>query len=64
MVLIRSWVRDLEIGGVAGLDAAPVDTQWSVLLLFLILFIGGIITVGWMIRRWMLEGEHRPEVSE
>lgn len=64
MVLVRSWVRDLEIGGVARLEAASVDTQWSVLILFLALFIGGIITVGWMIRRYVAEGAHHPEVSE
>jgi hypothetical protein len=59
MVLVRQWVRDIQIGALAGLDQAEVRTQWSVLLIFLLLFVAVIGTVGWMIRRLVIEGRER-----
>jgi hypothetical protein len=56
MILVRSWVRDIAIGQLAGLDSTPVRTQWSVLVVFLLFFAGALVTVGWMIRRYVVEG--------
>jgi hypothetical protein len=59
MILVRQWVRDLQIGSLAGLDQAAVRTQWTVLPIFLLLFVAVAVTVGWMIRRLVVEGRER-----
>lgn len=62
MVLVRQWVRDLQIGATAGPDQAAVKTQWSVFPIFLLLFVAAIATVGWMIRRLVVEARERAPV--
>jgi hypothetical protein len=56
MILVRSWVRDLAIGRLADLGSAAVRTPWDVLAVFLIFFVAALGTVGWMIRRYLVEG--------
>lgn len=55
MILVRLWVRDMLIGGLAQLGSAPVRTQWSVLPLFLVLFVATLATLAWMIRAYVVE---------
>lgn len=55
MLLVRQWVRDIQIGGLAELGNAATKTQWSVLPFFLILFVGALAVVAWMVRRYVVE---------
>ncbi len=55
MILVRMWVRDLQIGRLADLEHAAVGTQWSVLPLFLALFVATLATLAWMIRAYVVE---------
>jgi hypothetical protein len=55
MILVRMWVRDIQIGGLADLGHAAVATQWSVLPLFLVLFLAALVTLAWMIRAYVVE---------
>jgi hypothetical protein len=55
MILVRMWVRDAMIGGLAALDRAEGRTQWSVLPLFLLLFLATLATLAWMIRAYVVE---------
>jgi hypothetical protein len=55
MILVRMWVRDIQIGGLADLEHAAVSTQWSVLPLFLALFVATLATLAWMIRAYVVE---------
>jgi hypothetical protein len=59
MLLVRSWIRDLLIGGSADLANANVRTPWDVLVVFLLCFVAALVTVGWMIRRFSVEGRKR-----
>jgi hypothetical protein len=56
MLLVRAWIRDALIGGLAQLDTAPVRTQWDVLAVFLLFFVAALATVIWMFRRLAVEG--------
>lgn len=60
MLLVRMWVRDTLIGGYADLATANVRTPWDVLAVFLLFFVAALATVGWMIRRLVVEGR-RPQ---
>lgn len=55
MLLVRNWTREMRIGALAGLDEMQIRTQWSVLVIFLLLFVGALGTMGWMIRRFLAE---------
>lgn len=55
MLLVRNWTREMRIGSLAGLDEMQVRTQWSVLVLFLLLFVGALVTIAWMINRFVAE---------
>ncbi len=59
MLLVRTWVRDLRIGGYADLAAANVRTPWDVLVVFLLFFVAALATVGWMIQRFVAEGRRQ-----
>lgn len=59
MILVRQWVRDLQIGGLAGIEQAEVKTQWSALPVFLILFVAALVAIGWMIHRLVAEGREQ-----
>lgn len=45
----RQIVQNLELAPYLQLGAAPVNVQWSPLLLFLLLFIGGLGVLVWMV---------------
>ncbi len=51
MVTIRDALRGLYLAPFVSIAALPVRTQADVLVLFLVLFILGLATVAWMIRR-------------
>jgi hypothetical protein len=55
MVTIRDQVRRLYLAPFVSLQALPVQTQADVLTLFLVVFVLGLATVAWMIRRAMRE---------
>lgn len=59
MALVRSWVREMEIGAVAGIDAIPVRTQGSALAVFVVIFVAGILALAWMFRRLRVESRLR-----
>ncbi len=56
MLLVRSWTRELRIGALAGFGEMQVRTQGSVLAIFLLLFVASLVTVAWMIRRYVRQG--------
>ncbi len=47
----RQWVQNVEIFRYEDLSGLPVNTQWSPMILFLILFVIGLAVVGWMIAK-------------
>ncbi len=49
MTLYRDGIRDLTLG-LSGYDvwARTVDTNWSVVGLFLVLFVAGVAVLGWL----------------
>ncbi|MBM3287807.1 MAG: hypothetical protein FJY88_10730 [Candidatus Eisenbacteria bacterium] len=55
MILVRHWVRDMMIGKLADLGAAPVRTHWDQLIVFLVLLVVALGTVVWMVRRFFTE---------
>ena len=55
MVKIRDAVRGLYLAPALSLRALPVQTQAGVLALFLVVFVLGLATVAWMIRRAVRE---------
>ena len=55
MIVLRDMVRNLYLAPFVKLQAFPVKTQGDVLALFLLLFIAGLATVGWMILRVVRE---------
>lgn len=50
-VVVRDGIRDLTLL-VKGFDvwAQPVVSNWSVVILFLVLFVAGLLIIGWMAR--------------
>ncbi len=56
--LSRQIVQDTELGAYLDVRAQPVNVQWSPLILFLLLFIGGLGLVVWMIRQVVISGRH------
>ncbi len=50
MVVFRQMVRSSYVGNYVHLSELPVRSQWSVIALFLALFVGGLITVYAMLR--------------
>lgn len=58
MVLLRDMVRGLYLAPYLRLQGLPVQTQAEVLLLFLLLFVAGLATVGWMLLRVIREQAH------
>jgi len=47
----RQWVQNLELAPFLDVAAEPLNPQWDVLTLFLVLFIAGLVLVGWMIAK-------------
>lgn len=46
----RQWVQIAEIERFMPLSRDPVNWQWSPLVVFLLLFLLGLSTIGWMVR--------------
>lgn len=55
MIVLRDMVRSLYLSPFVKLQAYPVKTQGDVLVLFLVLFVAGLATVGWMILKVVRE---------
>lgn len=53
MVIVRNVVRSGYIAGYFTLDQLQVDPQTGIIILFFLLFIGGLGVVGWMLRKTM-----------
>lgn len=51
MVAVRQIVRSAYLQPFAHVDELAVSPQWSVIALFLMLFVGGLAAVYWMLRR-------------
>jgi hypothetical protein len=49
MSLMRAFVRDAYLGGRFLVAQQPVIPQWSAVIVFLVLMVGGIAVVGWMV---------------
>lgn len=47
----RQWLQNAEIGRYLTIGTEPVNTQWSPLILFLILFVVGLGIVAWMVKQ-------------
>ncbi len=47
----RQWVQNVEIFRYEDISKLPVNTQWSPMIVFLILFVIGLAVVGWMIAK-------------
>lgn len=47
----RQWVQNVEISRYENVSSLPVNTQWSPMIIFLILFVIGLAVVGWMISK-------------
>ena len=59
----RQVVQNAELARWYDVTAQPVHTQWSPLVVFLILFVGGVVLTGWMIGRAVAaaRGHLRPD---
>jgi hypothetical protein len=55
MIPLRDMVRSLYLAPLVRPQGFPVQTQADVLTIFLLLFVGGLATVGWMIIRVVRE---------
>lgn len=51
--LSRQIVQNIELRDFLDVAREPVTTQWSPLILFLVLFTGGLGVVTWMLRKAM-----------
>lgn len=47
----RQVVQNAELGRFLDVSAEPVNTQWSPLIVFLVLFVAGLATIAWMVTR-------------
>lgn len=56
--LSRQIVQDAELGAYLDVRAQPVNVEWSPLILFLLLFVGGLGLVAWMIRQFVISARH------
>ena len=50
MVITRANLRSLYLQDVAGWDDLALQPQYDVLILFLVVFVVGLVSVGWMLR--------------
>jgi len=51
----RQMVQNIEIGVYYDVAAERVNTQWSPLILFLLLFVGAVGVIIWLLRKAVLE---------
>jgi hypothetical protein len=59
----RQWLQNVELSPYANLAARPVNTQTSALIIFLILFAAGMLTVGWIVSK-LIEANRSPHRGE
>lgn len=52
----RQIVQNVELSKFLDVTAERVNLQWSPLLLFLVLFIAGLVVLVWMIRKAVVAG--------
>ena len=58
---MRDGIRDLSLNRFGySVWAREVNPNWSIVVTFLVVFAGGLVAVGWLIRTMLkAEGEHR-----
>ncbi|HUI29126.1 MAG TPA: hypothetical protein VLX91_02825 [Candidatus Acidoferrales bacterium] len=49
----RQWVQNTELSRFRDITTETVNTQWSPMIIFLLLFVAGLGVVGWMISKVM-----------
>jgi hypothetical protein len=52
----RQVVQNIELRRFVDVTAEPLNIQWSPLVVFLLLFVGGLIVVGWMVSKALAAG--------
>lgn len=57
MSLVRGYVRDYFISGFLDLGSFEVAPQWDTMILFAVLLVAGLATVGWMISQIVKGGK-------
>jgi hypothetical protein len=58
----RQTVQNLELARYLQVGAEPVNVEWSPLLLFLLLFVGGIGVIVWMVAQ-VVKAVHQPAAT-
>ncbi len=51
MIVVRQLVRSEYVSPFLRISELPAASQWSVIGLFVVLFLAGLITLGWMLRK-------------
>jgi hypothetical protein len=51
MVMMRHYLRESYLKPYINWNAVKTDPQWTVIIIFGVLFVGGLITVGWMLKK-------------
>ena len=64
MVLKRAAVRDYYLARIEGfgIDAMAVEPQWDTIIIFAVLLVAGLATVGWML--WVIFAGKKQETGE
>jgi len=48
---MRTWLRSDYLAGVFHLDQLAVAAQYSPLVFFLVTLVGGLIVIGWLLKK-------------
>lgn len=59
----RQMVQNRELQPVLHVGQEPLKAQWSPLILFLFLFVGGLVVIGWMVKQ-VIEAGRAPAPAE
>ncbi|MDI6804426.1 MAG: hypothetical protein QME58_11375 [Bacteroidota bacterium] len=51
MILMRHELREAYLKPYINWDAVKTEPQWGVIIIFVLLLVGGLITVGWMVKK-------------
>jgi len=63
MIGVRQMVRAAYVGSFVNLSELPVHSQWSVIALFLVLFVAGLVTVYLMLQKTWKGVDQRTQAS-
>lgn len=62
MTMVRGFIRDVMVSGMVDLDGFQVESQMVNMLLFGVLLVAGLATVGWML--WKVALGHKEKTEE